>query len=210
MPAVFRIGITMRETMAPNYPEPRDSLAHDWTTWLAAVLPELAWMPLPNMGARITEHVENWKIDGLIFSGGEDPGSSPRRDATENALLDWALAGGVPVLGVCRGAQFLWQRHGGSLAEWPSHIACHHPVLWQEAAAQYAQHGSSSVASFHRLALRGKGQDLIPLALDESGHLEAFTHTRSALLGIMWHPERTTTPALHDRQLVRMFFGLKN
>ena len=51
-------------------------------------------------------------LAGVVLSGGGDlqryGGDDPRRDATEQALLDRALErGGLPLLGVCRGMQAL-------------------------------------------------------------------------------------------------------
>lgn len=203
---VSRLGITMREVIAPQYPEMRDALAQDWGRWLDAALPEVAWMPLPNVGATIVQHAERWALDGLILSGGEDPGASPRRDATEAALLDWAIANKVPVLAVCRGAQLAWLRFGGCLEETSGHVACRHDVAWQSGAASYGQQGCSSVASYHRLALAGYGSSVLPLALAD-GQIEAFRHENAAVLGIVWHPERQESPAAHDLQLIRTFFG---
>ncbi|HZD70914.1 MAG TPA: gamma-glutamyl-gamma-aminobutyrate hydrolase family protein, partial [Actinomycetes bacterium] len=68
-------------------------------------------------------------LDGLVVSGGGDidpalygAGSHPQtadvrpeRDHAELALLQEALDKGLPVLGVCRGAQLIAVAHGGSL-----------------------------------------------------------------------------------------------
>jgi putative glutamine amidotransferase len=68
------------------------------------------------------------RLDGLILVGGADvePArygqrphpetvSRPERDEGELLLLAAALAAGMPVLGVCRGAQLLAVAHGGRL-----------------------------------------------------------------------------------------------
>jgi hypothetical protein len=66
--------------------------------------------------------------DGVVVSGGHDidpvlyaeapeihPRYDPERDALESAVIDRALARGLPLLGICRGAQLLNVRLGGSL-----------------------------------------------------------------------------------------------
>src|SRR5690606_12634498 len=67
-------------------------------------------------------------FDGLVVTGGHDvdpvlyaaePEVHPRydqeRDAFESAAIDRALVRGLPLLGICRGAQLLNVRMGGSL-----------------------------------------------------------------------------------------------
>ncbi|MBT1179531.1 gamma-glutamyl-gamma-aminobutyrate hydrolase family protein [Bifidobacterium vespertilionis] len=67
--------------------------------------------------------------DGLLFSGGQDVNPElygerpadkcgaicPQRDAMERALLDIALEADKPVLGICRGLQFINAALGGTL-----------------------------------------------------------------------------------------------
>ena len=69
------------------------------------------------------------ECDGLLFTGGNDISPSlyeeepdpacgelcPRRDELEYALLSEALNRDVPLLGICRGAQFINAALGGSL-----------------------------------------------------------------------------------------------
>src|SRR6185503_10524252 len=68
-------------------------------------------------------------IDGLFLPGGADidPASygrgphplcdktDPERDRVELRLAQWALADGIPVLGVCRGMQLINVAAGGTL-----------------------------------------------------------------------------------------------
>ena len=62
--------------------------------------------PLPELG----EH------DGIVVLGGEQNALDPRL-AGQAALLRDATARGVPVLGVCLGAQLLAHAHGGEVGE---------------------------------------------------------------------------------------------
>ncbi len=69
------------------------------------------------------------RLDGLLLPGGEDldpsaycaerhPQLGPtdkERDRTELLLTEWALAEGMPILGVCRGAQAINVACGGTL-----------------------------------------------------------------------------------------------
>lgn len=111
----FRIGITMRETQAPNYFEPRDSLAHDWPKYLNAIFPNDMWMYIPNMGKDAIELFDKWSLNVLILSGGENIGESSIRDETEELLLKHAIELGIPIIGVCRGLQLIHTFFGGEI-----------------------------------------------------------------------------------------------
>ena len=51
----------------------------------------------------------------VVFSGGEDVGTNPDRDAHEAMVYAEALDRGIPMVGICRGAQFLHVMNGGVL-----------------------------------------------------------------------------------------------
>ncbi len=78
-----RIGITMRVDHVASHGEPRDCLAQGWAAYMAEASPHTFWMPLPNLGEAISDYVREWKLDGFIFSGGNDLGSCRLRDCTD-------------------------------------------------------------------------------------------------------------------------------
>ena len=56
-------------------------------------------------------------IDPKLYAG-EDPGTGhydPARDRFEMAVIEAALREGLPMLGICRGAQLINVVHGGDL-----------------------------------------------------------------------------------------------
>ncbi len=68
------------------------------------------------------------EADFVIFTGGADVSprlydepaiaetyASPSRDEEDLALYETCLLNGIPMVGICRGAQFLWTRKGGKL-----------------------------------------------------------------------------------------------
>ena len=91
--------------------------------------------------------------DGLLFTGGQDVSPAlygetpkptcgeicPARDRMEQALLHLALERDLPVLGICRGIQFLNAVLGGTLyqdlpTEHPSQTQHHMPPPYDRAA----------------------------------------------------------------------------
>lgn len=178
----LRIGVTMRILQADGYDEPRDALAGIWASFLNKALPKALWMPLPNVGKdSINAYCEQWGINRLILSGGEDFGVSPARDKTEHQLLVWAEERQVPVLGVCRGMQMMAAHHGVDLKAVDGHVRQRH-VLQGEF--------THEVNSYHRYSLLRCPQDYVVTAYAEDGEIEAIKHNALPWEGWMWHPER--------------------
>ncbi|GAA2561022.1 gamma-glutamyl-gamma-aminobutyrate hydrolase family protein [Streptomyces levis] len=169
---------------------------------LAAMLP-------PDDPQRAAEAVA--RLDGLVIAGGPDvepvrygaerePRTgppAPERDAWELALIDAALAAGVPLLGICRGMQLLNVALGGTLVQ---HLDGHaevvgvfggHPVK-PVPGTLYAGivPEETSVPTYHHQAVDRLGEGLVPSAYAADGTVEALElPTPGWVLGVQWHPE---------------------
>jgi putative glutamine amidotransferase len=160
-------------------------------------------------------------LDGLILTGGKDVdparyGRQPHpttdepdrlRDAWEFALLDEALRRGIPVLGICRGAQMLNVALGGTLHQHlPDVIGhTHHQkgnavfgtsAVWTEPGTRLADliGASSDAQCYHHQAIDRVGDGLIVSARDDDGVIEAVELDRRSrpdhwVVGVQWHPE---------------------
>lgn len=213
-----RVGITQRVMKHPRYNEMMDCLDINWTKFLTSI--DILPVPLSLAPASSAEGI--WKtleLDGLILSGGntlvayadstDNPEClSPERDAFEKALLKAALSTGKPILGVCRGLQVINTYYSGQLTKVRGHSGTRHRLV-AEASSSVLQF-PSEVNSFHGYAVTRQklGKELIPLANDAEGHIEAFYHPKDKILGIMWHPEREHPPIQHDCELVKRHFDL--
>jgi putative glutamine amidotransferase len=150
------------------------------------------------------------QLDALVLQGGADVGprtdSTPdRRDAFELKLLDAALSRDLPVLGICRGMQFInvaldgslrrieGQTHDGSgVHSDPDLYEAHtHPVcIAPESVHVYGGPGGE-VCSMHCHVVDrlGSGIDIeawCPL----DGTVEAIRATGFRWVrGVQWHPE---------------------
>lgn len=205
------LGITMRvmrHAYASGAVEERDALARDWPRFLQTAFPREGVLYLPNVGAEITEFAARAGLSALIFSGGEDWGLNPARDATEAALLAWAREARLPVFGVCRGAQVINLLMGGHLAACEGHVAVRHPV---ELARPVAGSVAHEVNSFHAGAIppEGVAPGLEALAHAPDGTVEAFASPNGRIIGVMWHPEREARPSPLDTELLRSWRGAR-
>lgn len=208
------IGLTMRSAAAEGYAEERDAIARDWYSFLAAAVPELGWVLLPNLGPAVVDYARARGVDRLLLSGGADPGSAPARDTSELALLRDAATRGLPVLGVCRGLQVMQLECGGTIVpcDRGRHAGTNHAIRWiVPPDARSTWTNELRVNSYHGLAASARelGQELELLAVAEDGTVEALRHLRLPWLGIQWHPEREKTPAASDVVLIRSRFGLE-
>jgi putative glutamine amidotransferase len=154
------------------------------------------------------------RLDGLVVAGGPDvepvhygaepdPRTGPparARDTWELALIEAALAAGVPLLGICRGMQLLNVALGGTLVQ---HIDGHaevpgvfgrHPVkpvpgtVYGDLAPE-----ETSVPTYHHQAVDRLGEGLLASAYAPDGTVEAVELPGPPwVLGVQWHPEMGT------------------
>jgi putative glutamine amidotransferase len=166
------------------------------------------------------------RLDGLLFTGSPSnvephhyagpasaPGTlhDPARDATTLPLIAKAIAGGVPVLAICRGFQEMNVAFGGSLHQQlhavPGHLD-HRDDESQPLEVQYGPVHEVSlepggllrtlagtdrlmVNSLHEQGIERLGEGLAVEARAPDGVIEAFRPTQSSsfAVGVQWHPE---------------------
>jgi len=197
---LLRIGLTLRRTYAEGYDESRDALACDWVTYFQGPFRGAMPCPILNAGAMAVEWAENLALDGLILTGGGDPGDDPLRHNTEVELLSWAETMDVPVLGICRGFQVMHRQLGGALVAVSGHVGSKHTVD--------IDGESREVNSFHGKGIQNLAAGFELLAQAEDGTVECALDQQRRWLGMMWHPEREAHPNLADTALIRKHFGL--
>ena len=175
------------------------------------------------------------RLDGVVLSGGADISpdrygalphpeagvTRPDRDASELAVLDRALELGIPVLGVCRGAQLLNVALGGTLIqhlpETVGHTG-HNPKPSVFGSTEIALDPTGLVGALlgptvtaqchHHQAIERLADGLVITGRAADGTIEAVELAgHPFVLGVQWHPEQddqrlfsALVAAAHPRQ----------
>ncbi len=165
-------------------------------------------------------------IDALVVTGGADLDSShygeephahndrprPVRDAWELALVAEALRQGMPLFGICRGAQILNVARGGTLIQHvPDAVgntrhegegdrfgSVHVTTVDGTRISELHPH-ESEVPVYHHQAIAALGDGLIVSARSEFGIVEAIEDPSAAFcMAVQWHPEQDSRPQLFE------------
>ena len=202
---MLRIGISQRVERHPDRNEVRDALDQSWTPFLWSI--GLLAIPLNSKMSDNAAYLEALTLDGFILSGGNDVGEAPDRDALEASILAEATLKQLPVLGVCRGMQFINVSCGGKLETVSGHAGTSHAIVGPLSDS----YDLRSVNSFHRYGVteNSLGADLNAVAFSSDNMIEAFAHNAKPWLGIMWHPERNAIYSPADMSIIANHFGVK-
>lgn len=222
------IGLNMDYSVYPKYPatDPQFRDCYDIYALYADAVADAGGLPMPVPCLQRASLQEAYlqRIDGFVFTGGEDypprlygeaPVSEidpahPRRVASDLELVRRVLAGPMPVLGICGGMQLINIAAGGKLIQHLPSAGRHkapsrtrdafHPVSLEAGTRLAALLGTGpiTVNSAHHQAVCpdhvGKGLRVASRA--EDGVVEALEATAERfLIGVQWHPERMADSA---------------
>lgn len=192
--------VSQRVDTIAVYSERRDALDQRWAAFLHAC--SLLPIPVPNATERLADYLALPGLAGVVLTGGNNlaalGGNTPERDRIEGQLLTNALAEGLPLIGVCRGMQFIQHSLGVTLQPVEGHV-CERQVIQIGDRLQEAN-------SYHRFAALDSSPDLAPWAWADDKVIKAVRHRHAPILGIMWHPERLSPFAERDIQLFTQHF----
>jgi gamma-glutamyl-gamma-aminobutyrate hydrolase PuuD len=223
----MKIALSMSASHRPG--REMDFLRHTYFPFLEP----LGFVPVvvPNMVADPAAYVTTLGVEGVILTGGGDidparyrqPVTDGRevsllRDTTEGRLVEAALEHGWPVLGICRGMQFINVYFGGALVQdIPSQVGAavdhdesEHPVaVIDPVIAGWLGAQTFDVNTHHHQAVLADrlAPDLVAFARSEpDGVIEGVYHRQRPVLGVQWHPERPGPSRTTDRRLIRALF----
>ncbi len=161
------------------------------------------------------DEVDTAELDGVIISGGHDVEPAlykaeaeiignydPERDQFEAAIIDCALRDTTPLLGICRGAQLLNVRMGGSLFQdlrkhrlktskrrfiFPLKTLC---LAENSKLETLLGADDIRINSLHNQSIDRVGDGLTISGRDLDGIVQAVEQQQHRYLyGVQWHPE---------------------
>ena len=197
------VAVSQRIDWIQSRSEHRDSLDQK----LSDLLVEVGFLsfPVPNgMKLSKTRHINSWleklSPDAVVLSGGNDIAEFDSRDEVEKILIEYAVSKKIPLLGICRGMQFLGSFFGATLENILGHAGSRHELI-QPKIGNY--NFPKIVNSYHDFSLRNLPESLEIIATDSEGNCEAICHKSLPIEGWMWHPEREKPFSTIDIQNIR-------
>ncbi|HEY3543885.1 MAG TPA: gamma-glutamyl-gamma-aminobutyrate hydrolase family protein [Gaiellaceae bacterium] len=163
---------------------------------------------VPPDGESVEETLD--RLDGIVFSGGEDIGENEARDRGELALLQAALERDLPTLAICRGFEVLNVARGGDLVQHLPDVVGHeeHRAVLGAFSEHSVRVDPSSrigdvagvVKSHHHQGVGRIGDGLREVAWADDGTIEALEDPEKRfVVGVLWHPEAGEDQRLFDR-----------
>ena len=187
----------------------------------------LTLLPVPNFGEATVEWLKKVPFDGVLLTGGNNISSqrygqtgiieeqSNERDKTEYSIMDYVLYKGIPLLGVCRGAQLINVYFGGSLTNelktqenGIQHVASNHDIILNDdELVKKLGENKQVVNSYHNQSIGNSNlaTSLRSFAIATDGTIEGLYHPEHNLAGIMWHPERDSPSKRLDNLIINLF-----
>jgi putative glutamine amidotransferase len=148
-----------------------------------------------------------------IFAVKFRQGYDAQRDQLEQRLIRYALEKGIPVLGICRGAQLMNVVLGGSLHQHIAEFYDEEPhvrsllprkrINIEEGSHLHSilQCNSCDVNALHNQAIANLGRDVKIVARDTASVVQAIEYMEAPFaIGVQWHPEYL--PQIPQQQLL--------
>ncbi len=175
---------------------------------------------LPILAPAVEDADEGWYAgfggEGLLLVGGDDMDPTrfgqkrhpktkalhPRREASDFAWFAFAEAAGLPILGICLGAQVINVARGGSLHQFLGDLpgtgkhtigkeeVGHGALVTGPLLRRIVGEKLIDLATHHKQAVDSVGRELVVAARAPDGVVEAVEDVSGKfILGVQWHPE---------------------
>lgn len=167
------------------------------------------------MATDISSLLDTCSIKRIVLSGSndiEEPGEDIRlRNDVERQLIELSISKNIPLLGICRGMQFIHHYFGGRLCAISGHVRSSHEIR-SFPNALCTTEKTAIINSFHRY---GIDEGTLSKELDvfarckSDGSIEGIFHREYPIYGILWHPERDVVEqdADYNKDLIRHFLS---
>jgi putative glutamine amidotransferase len=154
------------------------------------------------------------KIDGVILSGGNDiyfqkkDKNNLLRDKFETTVLKYAIKKKIPILGVCRGFQFINNFFEGNQIKIKNHVRVNHEIVIKN--YYFKKITKINVNSFHNFAVMKVNEELKPTGIHKNDQsIEIAESQKLKILCLMFHPERYNRSQEVIDDYFKFFFKIK-
>jgi len=206
----------------------RDALENDYVRYYESL--GVTLVPIPNVSRDLDKYFNQIPIKGIILTGGNDINPdlygnklqnedfSDDMDNTYKRLIEIALERKLPLLGTCRGGQFINVFFGGKLIQdtkskiGVDHIDITHKVkIIDSKASEFFHKKELTVNSYHKQGIDNGtlSPELKSFAITENGLIEGIYHPKYPIAGVLWHPERPNSDKELDKNMVNAFLNEK-
>jgi len=204
-----------------------DTLEHNYLNYLKQwnITPVI----IPNNLSNLQTYLKQFKIDRIILTGGNDidPQSYnqprpqnillvPQRDQTETTIIKYAIQHNIPLLGICRGIQFINVYFKGKIINIKQtfgpnvHLPRHaHSLNITDEYTKKIIGSQTTVNSYHNYAINQQtiSPQLRPFAQSPDELIEGFYHPTLPIAGILWHPERDSPDPEFNKKIINAFMN---
>ncbi len=203
--------VTQRLITNTAYDEVREGIDVNWGNFLSACnIPFFAasYSVAPNT------YFDSYDILGVLLTGGndlaslEDTAINRQRDNYERQLVKECQKHKLPLLGVCRGMQFLASQSEAKILKKAGHVAINHEVKISPDNCFYEAYAKTTeVNSFHNYCITEVSPEFQVTCISAvDGIVEAIESKHHKNAAMMWHPERYSPFRQADINFFRSFF----
>jgi len=161
----------------------------------------------------LEKNLSYFKPIGIIFSGGNDINKVKKnkinyeRDLHERKLLSFALKTKIPILGVCRGFQFIVSELGGQLKKKPNHVRTRHKLKINSQI--FSQNIKELIInSYHNICVVKLNEFFTCFYLNKDKTIEFALSKDKKIMCMMFHPERKNKSEILVKKIIFDFFKL--
>lgn len=134
------------------------------------------------------EAIREGNYQGIILSGG--PYSVYEEDAPKPDAEILEL--GIPILGICYGAQWLALQSGGNVVTPEKGEYETAKISMEQTSDLFGEKSEVTMLMNHRDEITDPGEEYMIIGRSENGPIAAFRHTEKEIYGVQFHPEVNT------------------
>tara|TARA_B100002052_G_C15646104_1_gene490673 strand:- start:3 stop:593 length:591 start_codon:yes stop_codon:yes gene_type:complete len=149
----------------------------------------------------------NKKLDLIIISGGNDLANLKKnpanfeKDRLSQQAFHYSKRNGIPIVGICGGAQFIAKKNNFIITKTFKHVGFH-KIFWQKTKLYRTDRCPKIINSYHKYKISGIKKNFTVLAFAKDKSIESFVNYKKKILGVMWHPERDKKFKIFNREII--------